>query len=285
MKKKLFSLLLVPVLLTGCGKVGVSEEAMLEHISKIEHEAANPYYHVIGMIDFNNEITEVDAVFDKEPGVNKFVPYARYNEGYYIGNVVNDNESAADTLINGVASRSYFLRAPLHIDKDNYYAIKSDSKINTSCAQYQLEHIVTSYIDDGGSANPSSCYMYYEILEDGGFAFGGNAVHTIVKIDNYPYYPDYNAHEDLVDGWDLYAREEAGEQIDWDLYEGKLIMDDTNPLPCFKNTLNAKVNIRFEYNKDGWLVKESLTTINYNYNVATQSQCSLYSVYSYRFGA
>ena len=69
---------------------------------------------------------------------------------------------------------------------------------------------------------------------------------------------------------------------DGDLKYGEWDPDDPLPL-YYKNTVNAKVNIRFEYNKDGWLVKESMTSVDYNFNVASTSQVSLEAVYSYQF--
>ena len=114
-------------------------------------------------------------------------------------------------------------------------------------------------MDLDGSANPSKNNMTYEYAADGGFVFVGNAVHTNVKIDNYPYYPDYNAHPELGD---------------W---------DEDDPLPCYKNLVNAKVNVRFEYNKDGWLVKEEMTSLGYDYNEASDAQISLVANYTYKF--
>ena len=67
------------------------------------------------------------------------------------------------------------------------------------------------------------------------------------------------------------AHPELGE---WDEYE---------PLPCYKNVVNAKVNIRFEYNAEGWLVKETMQSLNYSYKTATDAQISLIATYSYKF--
>ena len=44
------------------------------------------------------------------------------------------------------------------------------------------------------------------------------------------------------------------------------------------------VNIRFEYNADGWLVKESMSSVGYNKNVASATQVSLEAIYVYEFG-
>lgn len=99
-----------------------------------------------------------------------------------------------------------------------------------------------------------------KILPDGGMIFGGESIHTTVKIDNYPYYPDYNAHPEL--------------------YPWK----DYNPLPCYGNSVNFKGDIFFEYNKDGWLVKESMYSKGYDANSSSVAQVGLEAVYSYEFG-
>ena len=265
MNKKIASFLLIPVLLTSCGQNSLSLEKAKEIVSNYSIDTKYPYYKVIGSLDFNGEILNVDATFDQTPEVDKFVPYARYNEGFY-------NESADprstdfDIIIYAMASRSYWLRAPLRINSENFFTYSKDKASgeytdseNNTCAHYILEHLVTSYAGQAANANPSSKYMYIEALPDGGIAFGGKEVHTYVTIDNYPYYPDYDNIPEL------------GEWKDY------------NPLPCYANKVNAKVNIRFEYDKDGWLVKESMTSIGYNANLASKTQVSLQAVYSYKF--
>jgi hypothetical protein len=100
-----------------------------------------------------------------------------------------------------------------------------------------------------------------QVLPDGGMIFSGNKVHTKVTIDNYPFYPDPAAHPEI------------GE---W---------EDFNPLPCYGNSVNSKVNIYFHYNKDGWLVKESMYTVDYDASRTDANQIALEAVYSYEFGS
>ena len=260
MKKKFAALLLMPLVLTSCGARGVSFDAIKSKIDGIAYSAEFPYYKVVGYLDFNNEFIEIDETFDKEPGVNTFVPYARYNNGFY--NDAADNDVGEENaVIYGMASHSYWLRAPMRLYKDNFYVEDNSGKEVDSCGHYILSHIITSYMSQPGSINPSSSVVYYEELEGGGFAVGGKAVHTEFTLDNYPYYPDSSKHPEL------------GE---W---------DDTNPLPCYKNIINAKVNVRFEYDAQGWLVKESLSSLGYNYKVASASQIALEAVYGYKRSA
>lgn len=267
MNKKLLPLLLVPVLLTSCGRASLSLEKAEEIVAQYSTDTVYPYYKVIGALDFNGEITLVDATFDKEPQNNKFVPYARYNEGFF-NETADQTDEDFDILIYGMASRSYWLRAPLRINSDNFFAYAKDPNTgeyteteNSSCAHYILEHIITSFIGKSLHANPKNQRMYIEELSDGGIAFGGDKVHTSVTIDNYPFYPDFDNIPE-IGPWNPII----------------------NPLPCYKNKAEARVNIRFEYNADGWLVKESMTSIGYKESVASRTQVSLEAVYSYEFG-
>ena len=259
-KKKLLSLLILPFALTSCGKA-----TTFESIKKVTDEISSaplfPYYRVVGYLDFNNEVMEVDATFDKTPSQETFVPYARYNDGFYCptASTAEYAHGKDDTIIYAMASRSYWLRAPLRLNKDNFYKVDDKGKENKTCGHYILEHIITSYIDESGAINPSKNKMKYEMLPDGGFGFVGKRSHTTFRIDNYPYYPDVATHPEL-DEW-----------------------DPDFPLPCYANQINAKVNVRFEYNKDGWLVKESLKTLDYNYKKASAGQVALEATYSYKF--
>ena len=258
--KKLGLLLILPFALVSCGKAA-SFESVKSKIDEISSEPLYPYYHVVGYLDFNNEVMDVDAVFDKTPSPDTFVPYARYNDGFYCPSA-STAESAAgkdNTIIYGMASRSYWLRAPLRLHKDNFYVVDDKGKENMTSGHYIIEHIITSYVDEGGAINPSKNKMKYEITSDGGFAFVGKKSHTTFRIDNYPYYPDVATHPELEE---------------W---------DPDFPLPCYANQINAKVNVRLEYNKDGWLVKESLKTSDYNYKKATAGQVALEATYSYKF--
>ena len=258
--KKLLSLLILPFALMSCGKAATAE-SIKEKIDGISSAPLFPYYRVVGYLDFNNEVIEVDSTFDKEPSTDKFVPYSRYTDGFYCPSA-STAESAlgkSGTVIYAMSSRSYWLRAPLRLHKDNYYVIDEKGKENMTCGHYIIEHIITSYKDEGGAINPSKNKMKYETTSDGGFAFVGKKSHTTFRVDNYPYYPDVSTHPELQE---------------W---------DEEFPLPCYDNQINAKVNVRLEYNKDGWLVKESLKTLDYNYNKASASQIALEATYSYKF--
>ena len=266
MSKKLLPLLIIPIVLTSCGHKGLTLAQAKKVVSNYSTETVYPYYKVIGRLDFNGVILDVDAEFAKEPDPTKFVPYARYNEGFY-NKYADSKSSDFDIVIYQMASRSYWLRAPLRINSDNFFAYAKDkitqeytTAENNTCAHYILEHLVTSYAGQAAHANPSSKYMVMEKLANGGIAFIGKEVHTTVTIDNYPYYPDYGNIPEL------------GE---W---------KERNPLPCYLNKVNAKVNIRFEYNADGWLVKESMSSVGYNKNVASATQVSLEAIYVYEFG-
>ena len=341
-RTKLLSLLTILPLLASCSGSNVTLEDFKEKAKDLSNAGLYPYYRVQGMMDFNTEVMEVDAVFDQTPAVDTFVPYARYNDGFYNASL-DSVESSENVSIHGMSSKSYFLRAPLRLTQDNFYTtvasdngtgtfngkeieINYDSGVidgmgdeysmptltkvddthlilmftkgeeevevtltrttdidysvfyqgtweaegyifnfkqgvreNRTCAHYLIEHIITSYMDLDGSANPSKNNMTYELAKDGGMVFTGYAVHTNLKVDNYPYYPDFNAHPELG-AW-----------------------DEDDPLPCYKNLVNAKVNIRFEYNKDGWLVLEQMESLGYDYGAVTDSQISLKAVYSYKF--
>ena len=244
----------------SCGKAtGFNDVKKV--VDEISSAPLFPYYRVAGYLDFNNEVMTVDATFDKTPSSDTFVPYARYNDGFYCpsASTAESAEGKDNTMIYMMASRSYWLRAPLRLTKDNFYRVDEKGKENKTCGHYILEHIITSYIDEPGAINPSSNKMKYEILDNGGFAFVGEESHTIFRIDNYPYYPDVATHPEL-DEW-----------------------DPDFPLPCYANQVNAKVYVRFEYNKDGWLVKESLRTADYDYQKASAAQVALESTYSYKF--
>ena len=341
MKQRYFAIsLLLPLLLASCGS-GASFEQIQKIVNDIDSGNLYPYYQVKGMLDFNNEIIEVDQIFDKNPSANTFVPYARYNEGFYTS--LDSAEAKADVKIYGMSSKSYFLRAPLRITKENFFSklgnnsgngtyngayfevryntgsigvigdmtnvtladlnetsitlkytlneedkqvvltrateykaevpyngrfvdnegnvlvLNQTERVNKTCANYLLESIITSFASEGVLYNPSSMKMTYELLPDGGFAFVGNKVHSKVYFDNYPYYPDPEKHPEMG-SWEA-----------------------SNPLPCYKNFINGKYNVRFEYNKDGWLTKEWLETLDYNYNVASRYQASLVSTYTYKF--
>lgn len=356
MKKKLLSFLLFPLILTSCATSPLNLSQMREKVAGLSDEALYPYYKVVGSADFNNIVTEVDADFTREPSTETFVPYARYNDGFYNATADMSEADPNDIVIYALGSKSYWMRAPLRISKSNFYqevitisrstvngsAVNvnqengkigtvdlysknkqqqtfSDVRIvnptaqgmtllvtyqegeqvvqdemsfervgemdadlplagkykdaygnvieiikgtreNTTCAHYLIEHIITSYIGQTGSTNPSKNIMKMNVTSDGHFVFYGEAVHTTLYLDNLPYYPDPDEHP------------EVGE---WD--------PDLAPIPCFKNKINAKVNIKFEYNQDGWLIKEEFATIDYNYKVASCSQAAAVAYYGYRF--
>ena len=262
--KRLLPLLLIPLLLTSCERDSLSLKEARKVVSKYSTDTVYPYYKVFGKLDFNGDIIVVDGVeFWKEPSTDKFVPYARYNEGFF-NSVLDPRTSDFDILVYGMASRSYWLRAPLRINSDNFFAYGKDKytgeytkEENNTCAHYLLEHIITSFA--GEKTDPGK-KMYIEKLGNGGIAFGGDAVHTVVKIDNYPCYPDYDSMPELGT---------------W---------SSKNPLPCYWNLVNGKVNIRFEYNKDGWLVSESMSTVGYDPKPASRYQVALKAKYVYDFG-
>ena len=262
MKKKYLSLLVLPLILTSCNGGGVSLAAMRDKVNNISDAALYPYYKVVGSADFNNMTYEIDAEFANEPGASTFVPYSRYNDGFYNATLDTSEADLDDIVIYSMASKSYWLRAPLRINKSNFYVEVEDEgskRENTTCAHYILQHIITSYIGQTGSTNPSKNQMKMAFTSSGGFVFYGEAVHTTLYIDNLPYYPDPAEHPEI------------GE---W---------DPEYPIPCYKNKLNAKVNVRFEYNAEGWLIKESLSTLDYDYSHSTASQASLVAVYGYKF--
>ncbi|MCQ2815076.1 MAG: hypothetical protein MJ227_02145 [Bacilli bacterium] len=260
MRKKLLLLLLLPLTLTSCGNSHNTFNALKTNVDKIEKSSEHPYYKVIGRIDFNNEVIDVNATFDKQPNGTSFVPYARYNEGFYCA-YAGDNAvtSEEDVVIYGMASRSYWLRVPLKIDKENFYVLDETNSINPTCAYANITKIIASWAGQEGSVNPSNVYPYFDVYADGSFAIGGDKVHTSFKIDNYPFYPDPNTHPE-IGPW-----------------------KERNPLPCYLNKVDAKVNIRFEYDSDGWLKREYLATIDYDYNKSIPSQLCLEAVYSYKF--
>lgn len=258
--KKLLTFLALPFLLASCAN-NVSFNTIKDKVDAISSEALYPYYRVVGYLDFNNEVLNIDTTFDKTPKADSFVPYARYNDGFYCPDASTAEKATGkdNTVIFAMASSSYFLRAPLRLTKDNFYVVDDEGKENMTCGHYIIEHIITSYVDEEGAINPSSNKMKFELLSDGGFAFVGEASHTSFRVDNYPYYPDFALHPEI------------GE---W---------DESYPLSCFNSQINAKVNVRFEYNKDGWLVHEFLKTIDYNYDKASASQIALETKYSYKF--
>lgn len=260
MKKRFLYLFLLPFLLASCGEPTVSLDVMREKVNEVDDAPLYPIYKVIYAIDFNNMEDSNEATFDQTPEPEKFVPYSRYNDGFYHPDLDN-SEDEENVVIYSMASHSYWLRAPLRISKSNFYVIDEDGTENTTCAHYLIEHIITSYYGIPGTVNPSKNRMQMSINQDGDFIFFANGVHTKVNIDNVPYYPDYSAHPELGDEWNY-----------------------DSPLPCYLNVVNAKVNISFRYNKDGWLVEEKMESVGYDYNVSTPAQVSLRSVYGYLFG-
>lgn len=268
MAKKFVPLLLIPLLLASCGENSLSLAEAKEVVSHYSTETLYPYYKVFGRLDFNGDITDVDGVtFDRTPSTTTFVPYARYNEGFY-NDSIDPRSSDFDIVIYALASRSYWLRAPLRINSENFFAYSKNKTTgeyttseNNTCAHYILEHLITSYVGQAANANPSSMHMIMQRTPEGGMIFKGEEVHTRVTIDNYPYYPDYTSNPEIAP---------------W---------KDYNPLPCYGNVVNGKVNISFEYNKDGWLVKESMYTLGYDSSKVDINQVGLEAIYSYEFGS
>ncbi len=255
MKNKLALLLLLPLTVMSCAPKDTGFSGVKSLIDNIEVSSEHPFYKVVGALDFNNTLTTVNATFSNNPNGDVFVPYTRYNEGFYnkYAEVLEDGE---DIKIYAMASHSYWLRAPLKIDKSNFYFLDEEGLENITTANYILTHIITSWVGGVGSSNPTSNYTYYELLPDGGFAVGGRSVHTVIMIDNYPCYPS---------GTDS----EFGE---W---------KPRNPLPAYKNKVDGKFDIRFEYDKNGWLKHETFSTINYDYGKTTVTQTAGESRYYY----
>ena len=127
MKKRLLPLFVTALTLTSCGNSGLTVDQAKEVVANYSTDNLYPYYKVIGNLDFNNEIVEVDATFDKEPVPTRFVPYARYNDGFFNAKADFKDEDE-DILIYGMASRSYWLRAPMRINAKNFYAFEKDGE-------------------------------------------------------------------------------------------------------------------------------------------------------------
>lgn len=273
--------MLLPIALASCSS-GASFEDVKAKVDTIDSSIKYPYYRVIGHLDFNGEITDVDEQFVNEPSVDSFVPYARYNDGFYCPAASVDEQALGeeDTVIFAMASHSYWLRAPMRITKDNFYVVDENGVENKTCAHSILAHIIMSYMDEPGAVNPDKNKIHYTLTESGGFTMEAIAVHTKIYIDNYPFYPDDSKHHEIY-GW----TEDDPDYPVWDptQEDWPYVWDPSFPLPCYKNLIDAKVNIRFEYDAEGWLVKESLKTIDYDYNKASPSQIALSSVYSYKF--
>ena len=277
MKKSLLTYIcLVPILLGSCANNHCSFEALKEVVGQIENKNEHPFYRVQGVLDFNNSVTYVDANFNKNPTGNTFVPYARYNEGFYLASA-GDSQAGDErnVVIYGMSSSSYWLRAPMKIDKDNFYVHDKEfndetgeiielSTINSTCAFGILETIILYWAHGDGNANPSNMKLYFEKLSNGGFAIGGDRVHTTIIIDNYPNYPDPEQSPEFYKNY-------GGK---WSPYD---------PRPAYKNDADIKADIRFEYDKDGWLTREYVRTLDYDFNKSVPNQLYLESVYTYQF--
>ena len=272
MKKKALLLAIVPLLLTSCHSHEVSFASLLAHVNKIENDNLHPYYRVNGNIDMNARVTTIndkDGLFDQMPNGETYVENARYNEGFYCPKAERmsmdgiSTYKEEDIVIFGMSSRSYWLRMPLRLHKDNFYVERADGTLNRSCGYANLKYLIAAWADSQGSVNPSGNLPYYEILPDGGFVIGGDSVRTKVYIDNYPYYMSYTRHPQL------------GE---W---------DPDDPLPCYSYNgngfIDGRFDIRFEYDKDGWLKSEYLATTDYDYTKVSDTQLALRSVYTYKF--
>lgn len=286
MRKKLLLLSIVPLLLTSCGANKVPLQTLIDHVNKIENTGEHPYYRVVGSIDMAGsikEITDIDGLFDKQPNGYSYVENARYNEGFYCKRAESIQLQAGETssdvkeeniVITAMSSRSYWLRAPLRLHKENFYAEKADGTLNMSCGFGNLRLVITSFEGSPGAVNASSNKPYYEILPNGGFAIGGKSVRSKIFIDNYPYYMSYERHPELM----TYIQA-TGEWIGW---------SEDRPLPCYSATKNyyidGRFNMRFEYDAKGWLQSEYLETVGYDYSEVSDSQMALRSVYTYTFG-
>lgn len=274
MKKGLLLTLLFPLLLTSCRTNTVSLEALVNHVNKIVNTNEHPYYKVNGSIDIAGAVTEIsedDGTFNQMPNGISYVANARYNEGFYNAKAERltmqgvSGYSEEDIVIYGMSSRSYWTRMPLRLHQDNFYKHCADGSFNRSCGYSNLLYLIIAWADAKGAINASTNYPYYEILPDGGFAIGGDAVRTKISVDNYPYYMNFEKHPELGDEW-----------------------DPDDPLPVYscyanKGELDGKFNIRFEYDKNGWLKSEYVASADYDYRKNTQGQVAMYSTYTYRF--
>ncbi len=270
--KRLLLLAIVPLLLTSCKHKSVTLAALINRINGIAHTDDHPYYKVVGSIDMNGRITEIsdeDGTFVNMPTGYSYVENARYNEGFYneVAEIMTlggaSDYSQDEIMIYGMASRSYWLRMPLRLHKDNFYGLRADGSLNMSSGYGNLRNLIVAWKDAYGSVNASNNNMYFELLSNGGFAIGGDNVRTKIYIDNYPYYMSYTRNPEL------------GE---W---------DPDDPLPCYSfngdGFIDGRFNIRFEYDKDGWLKREYLATSDYDYNKTIDTQLALRSVYNYQF--
>ena len=260
MNKKFLLLLVVPLLVTSCSN-DAAFKAVKQRVDTIDVSTEHPYYRVIGSIDYNNEYFEIDENFTAQPKADEFVPYARYNEGFFNiqAQTIYDESMLQDEdiVIYMMASRSYWLRAPMKIDKTNFQVFNANGSENSTCAIKNLIRLIATWY--GTVNNPSSKQPYYELLSDGGFAIGGSAMHTKFRIDNFPYYPDPATHPDTVMAW-----------------------DPDEPLPMYLNEAEGRVDIRFEYDKNGWLKREYCATVGYNFDSAIAGQFALESRYFYQ---
>lgn len=260
MNKKLAFLLVIPLLVTSCSNHS-SLKAVRNRVDQIEVSEEHPYYRVIGSIDYNKSYLEIDESFYRQPESEKFVPYARFNEGFYNtqAQVLYDESmlSEDDVVIFMMASRSYWLRAPMKIDKENFYVETASGSLNSTCALANLYKIIATWY--GTTNNPSNKRPYFDLLSNGGFAIGAEEIHTKFKIDNFPIYPDPESHPGVVAPWDEY-----------------------DPLPMYLTEAEGKVNIRFEYDANGWLKREVCSTIGYDFKKATAGQFALESRYFYQ---
>ena len=270
MKKRLALLLLVPLTLVSCGHKGVSFAQLKAHIDTINDDDRYPFYRAIGSLDLNGAVTtisEQDGTFDKMPNGTSFVPHARYNKGYYNPNAYDAErgyEEPADPenpIINPTSSMSYWLRAPIKVNKDNFYAVNAKGKLDPTCAYKYLLQIISIWANASGATNASSNQPYFEILPNGGFALGGDTIRTKVMIDNYPCYPD-PATSDVTE---------------------KMLKDD--PFPCYYTEIDGRFNIRFEYDANGWLQREYLATSDYKFTSNSTYQVACEAIYVYEFGS
>lgn len=284
MKKRLLLSLLIPLTLTSCaGKNDVSFETLFSRVMQIQNQHLHPLYKVVGSIDIAGKIltiSEKDGGFYNMPNGVSYVANARYNDGF--ANAAADSMmmkgatdySEDEILIFGMASRSYWLRMPMYINRDNFYALRADGTLNESCAFANLQNLIVAWHDSKGSINASNNKPYFELLDNGGFVIGGRSVRTQVCIDNYPYYMNYDEHPEL----DIDYVKGRHETPEW---------DPTFPLPCYsfngEGYIDGRFDIRFEYSPLGWLVSESLQTADYDYNKISEGQLALFSSYSYKF--
>lgn len=267
--KYLITLGLVPLALTSCGSGSLTLDQMKEYINNIDDSAAYPFYRVIGACDYNNEFIEVDREFTKDYRPQEYVAYTRYNPGTYDPDfdIAEDEEN---TLNFNDGSKAYWSRMPMRLTKNNFYGEIDDGKqvkINSTCSYYQLFHYMKTWSDSQvKNADAGGEVVMNVIKDDKGevskFVFYGENLHSKILINNFPLYADPADTQHFPDG---------------------IYYSIVGPAPMYQNEIDGTFNFRFEYNKDGWLTREYIASVNYNSKDSNDTQFCAEAIYSYLF--